>query len=91
MLALRAHILATRALADVPPAVLRIRDALRAQAVSHGATFYDPLIAGWFFGTPWLIGHDGVHPTDAGHAFLADRIALSLGDGPMPLGAAFRR
>ena len=61
--------------ADVPPAVLRIRDALRAQAVSHGATFYDPLIAGWFFGTPWLIGHDGVHPTDAGHAFLADRIA----------------
>lgn len=61
--------------ADVPPDVLRIRDALHAQALAQGAAFYDPLIAGWFFGTPWLIGHDGVHPTDAGHAFLADRIA----------------
>lgn len=61
--------------ATVPAEVLRIRDVLRTQAVTHGATFYDPLIAGWFFGTPWLIGHDGVHPTDAGHAFLADRIA----------------
>lgn len=61
--------------ADVPRDVLQIRDTLRAQALAAGATFYDPLIAGWFFGTPWLIGGDGVHPTDAGHAFLASRIA----------------
>lgn len=61
--------------ADVPPAVLGIRDTLAFQAWSTGAVFVDPIAEGWFVGRPELIGGDGVHPTDAGHAYLADQIA----------------
>lgn len=61
--------------ADVPPAVLQIRDVLRITASIAGATFVDPIAEGWFVGRPELIGVDGVHPTDAGHAYLAERIA----------------
>jgi lysophospholipase L1-like esterase len=58
-----------------PPWILRIRDTLKYQADLAKATFYDPIAAGWFVGRPELIGKDGVHPTDAGHAYMADRIA----------------
>jgi len=61
--------------ATPPPAVLTIRNSLRAQAAGIGATFVDPIDAGWFVGRPDLIGHDGVHPTDAGHVYLAEKIA----------------
>jgi lysophospholipase L1-like esterase len=61
--------------ADVPNAVLLIRDILNAAARAAGATFIDPLTDRWFVGTPDLIGADGVHPTDAGHAYMADKIA----------------
>ena len=58
-----------------PPAVLQIRDVLHAQARAVGATFIDPIAERWFVGRPDLIGEDGVHPTDAGHAYMADKIA----------------
>lgn len=58
-----------------PSAVLRIRDNLRGQAIASGAVFIDPIAEGWFVGRPDLIGPDGVHPTDGGHAFMAARIA----------------
>lgn len=61
--------------ADPPDNVLRIRDALKYQAGVAGATFIDPIAAGWFVGRPDLIGKDGVHPTDAGHAYMAQKIA----------------
>jgi lysophospholipase L1-like esterase len=61
--------------ADVPESVLRIRDILRAQARASGAVFVDPLAERWFVGRPELIGADGVHPNDAGHAYMADKIA----------------
>ena len=61
--------------ADPPPEVLRIRDVLSYQADLAGATFVDPIAARWFAGRPELIGKDGVHPTDAGHAYMAERIA----------------
>jgi lysophospholipase L1-like esterase len=61
--------------ADPPAAVVRIRDALQYQAGVAGATFVDPIAGGWFVGRPELIGADGVHPTDAGHAYMADKIA----------------
>ena len=35
----------------------------------------DPIAARWFAGRPELIGKDGVHPTDAGHAYMAAKIA----------------
>jgi len=65
--------------ADPPDAVLRIRDALKYQAGVAGATFIDPIAQGWFVGRPELIGKDGVHPTDAGHAYMAEKIAPLIG------------
>lgn len=61
--------------ADVPAAVLQIRDALSFQTWVAGAVWVDPIAEGWFVGRPDLIGADGVHPTDAGHAYMADKIA----------------
>ena len=66
--------------ADPPPAVLTIRDSLRRQALAAGAVFIDPIAEGWFVGRPNLIGGDGVHPTDAGHAYMAERIAPLIYD-----------
>ena len=65
--------------ADPPDPVLRIRDALKYQAGVAGATFIDPIAQGWFVGRPELIGKDGVHPTDAGHAYMAEKIAPLIG------------
>jgi len=65
--------------ADPPDAVLRIRDALKYQAGVVGATFIDPIAQGWFVGRPELIGKDGVHPTDAGHSYMAEKIAPLIG------------
>jgi len=64
--------------ADVPPAVLQIRDVLRMQAGFAGADFIDPIAERWFVDAPGLIGSDGVHPTDAGHAYLAGRMAALI-------------
>jgi hypothetical protein len=61
--------------ADVPWQVLQIRDVLNAAARAAGATFVDPIGDGWFVDRPDLIGPDGVHPNDAGHQYLADKIA----------------
>ena len=66
--------------ASPPPAVLKIRDSLRDQAALAGAAFIDPITEGWFVGRPNLIGLDGVHPTDAGHAYLAEKIAPIIFD-----------
>jgi lysophospholipase L1-like esterase len=61
--------------AAVPPAVLQIRDILKGQAMAVGASFFDPIVAGWFVGRPDLIGPDGVHPNDAGHVYMAQKLA----------------
>ncbi|HEX2213246.1 MAG TPA: GDSL lipase [Mycobacterium sp.] len=65
--------------ADPPVEVMRIRDVLKYQAGVAGATFVDPIAAGWFVGRPELIGADGVHPTDAGHEYMAEKIAPLIG------------
>jgi lysophospholipase L1-like esterase len=69
--------------ADVPHDVLQIRDILSAQAQAAGATFVDPIAEQWFVGRPDLIGPDGIHPNDAGHAYMADKIAPLIG-GQLP-------
>jgi lysophospholipase L1-like esterase len=61
--------------ADVPGPMLLIRDILGAAAGAAGAMFIDPIAEHWFVGRPDLIGPDGVHPNDAGHQYMADRIA----------------
>jgi lysophospholipase L1-like esterase len=65
--------------ANPPELVLQIRDILHAQTRAAGATFVDPLADRWFVGRPDLIGEDGVHPNDAGHAYMADKIAPLIG------------
>jgi lysophospholipase L1-like esterase len=60
---------------DAPPEdLLRTRDAVASAAVAAGALFVDPLASGWLLGRPQLIGADGVHPDDGGHAYLAGLI-----------------
>ncbi len=65
--------------ADVPESILQIRDVLNAAARAAGAAFVDPIGDRWFVGRPDLIGPDGVHPNDAGHQYLADKIAPLIG------------
>jgi lysophospholipase L1-like esterase len=62
---------------DRPPAyLLADRDALAAATAQMGGVFVDPLAEGWFTrDSGALIGADGVHPTDAGHRYMADLIA----------------
>jgi len=57
-----------------PPAMLQMRDSLQAQAEAAGVTFVDPIAEQWFVGQSGLIGSDGVHPTDAGHVYMAQKI-----------------
>ncbi|MCV7164452.1 SGNH/GDSL hydrolase family protein [Mycobacterium stomatepiae] len=61
--------------ADVPADILQIRDVLNSEARAAGAAFVDPIGAHWFVDRPDLIGPDGVHPNDAGHRYMADKIA----------------
>lgn len=64
----------------VPEPMLEVRDAVRAAASASGASFVDPLADRWFLtpDTEILIGADGVHPTDEGHAFLATAIGPQI-------------
>ena len=60
---------------QVPARVSATNDAVAEAAAEAGATFVDPLAEGWFFGkAAALIGADGVHPTDEGHRYLAEKI-----------------
>ncbi|OBK10646.1 Rv0518 family GDSL lipase [Mycobacterium asiaticum] len=59
---------------DVPVPVLVIRDVLAGAAWAADAAFVDPIGDRWLVDRPELIGPDGVHPNDAGHAYLADKI-----------------
>lgn len=62
-----------------PSRCLDLRDALRRKAAAIGATFIDPLAERWFAGDSHrYIGSDGLHPTNAGHAWLARRILADL-------------
>jgi lysophospholipase L1-like esterase len=68
---------------DPPDALVHVRDVLVAQAAAVGATFADPIAESWFVGRPDLIGADGVHPNDAGHAYMAKKI-VSLVRAQLP-------
>ncbi len=62
-----------------PTRCLDLRDHLRRTARSIHAIFVDPLADRWFSGTRQrLIGPDGIHPTDSGHRFIADRILEAI-------------
>ncbi|WP_164701582.1 SGNH/GDSL hydrolase family protein [Modestobacter sp. KNN46-3] len=59
---------------DAPADILAVRDAVEAAATAAGVTFVDPIAEGWFAEPTGLISFDGISPTDAGHAHLADLI-----------------
>ncbi|MGY1624196.1 SGNH/GDSL hydrolase family protein [Geodermatophilus sp. SYSU D00965] len=61
--------------ADAPADLLPLRNAVADAARAADATFVDPLAEGWFAQPGVLIAPDEVSPTDAGHEFLASRIA----------------
>ncbi len=63
-----------------PPArCLDLRDHLRRTARSMHAIFVDPLAGRWFAGIRQrLIGPDGLHPTDAGHRYIAERFLEAI-------------
>jgi acyl-CoA thioesterase-1 len=62
-----------------PSRCLALRDALRRKAAAIGAVFVDPLGEHWFAGASHrFIGPDGLHPTNAGHAWLASRVLAEL-------------
>lgn len=60
--------------AEVPAGVRNNRGVIQQAAVAAGATFVDPLEAGWFVDQPDLIAADGIHPTEQGQQYLADLI-----------------
>lgn len=60
---------------QVPSFIAADSKAIAGAAAGAGAEFVDPLREGWFFGADAkLIGGDGVHPTDAGHRYLAEKM-----------------
>ena len=59
--------------------IVALRDHLRRKAKSIGAIFIDPLREGWFAGRAHrFIGSDGIHPTNAGHRYIAARVIADL-------------
>ena len=77
----------TWALSPSPPAeIARIPGILRDEAQAVGAVFVDPIAEGWLATNPELIGSDGVHPNDAGHQYLAERIGPLIRDALQPSG-----
>lgn len=62
-----------------PTRCLTLRDHLRRKAAAIDAIFIDPLAERWFAGSNHaFIGPDGIHPIDAGHRHMADRILADL-------------
>lgn len=63
---------------DAPAPVLAVRDAVRTAALAAGAQWIDPIADGWFARPAGLIGADRIHPTDAGHRLMAERVDAAL-------------
>jgi lysophospholipase L1-like esterase len=62
-----------------PSRCLDLRDRLRRKARSIDAIFIDPLGDRWFAGSDHrFIGSDGIHPTNAGHRYLARQVLAAF-------------
>ncbi|MEJ2866272.1 SGNH/GDSL hydrolase family protein [Actinomycetospora sp. OC33-EN08] len=66
----------------ITPSLEALRDAVRTPALAAGATFIDPIGENWFAAAdtaqPPVIAADGVHPSDAGHRLIAERVLRGL-------------
>lgn len=64
---------------DAPQAMDRVRSAVLAAATAESVPVVDPIADRWLNdGTADLIGSDGIHPNDAGHAYLAEHMITVL-------------
>jgi lysophospholipase L1-like esterase len=61
-----------------PDQLLQLEKALGTEAQAAGATFVDPVAEQWFAGQPEYLAQDGIHPTDAGHQVIADKIGALM-------------
>lgn len=66
--------------ARIPAEIVRMEEVLRVESLRVEADFVNPLDQRWFFdpnrsNVVGLISTDGLHPTDDGHAYLAERMA----------------
>jgi lysophospholipase L1-like esterase len=59
---------------DPPGDVLLVDNVIGTAAAAADADYVDPIAEHWFVDRPGLIGSDGVHPTDAGHEYMAEMI-----------------
>ncbi|UWX97969.1 SGNH/GDSL hydrolase family protein [Arthrobacter zhaoxinii] len=67
--------------ADVPDFISANNEAMARAASDGNVVYIDALAEGWFAGSEdGLIGADGIHPTDEGHAYLASKIFPLLED-----------
>lgn len=65
-----------------------VRNGLSAACVARGVSFFDPLTDPWFTGQRTVtagnasdfVSADNVHPSNAGHAYLAQRIAAKMAE-----------
>lgn len=68
------------------PYIERMDDDMRATAAEFDVTYLDATEAGWFDGEARaFIGSDEFHPTDEGHAYLAQRFAQAVTDAGVAL------
>ena len=70
--------------ANVPDFIAANNEAMARAASEEDVVYIDALDEGWFAGPEaGLIGADGIHPTDAGHSYLAAKI-FPLLEGVLP-------
>lgn len=67
--------------AEVPDFIAANNVTMARAAEEENVQYIDALAEGWFAGSEeGLIGEDGIHPTDAGHAYLAGKLFPVLND-----------
>jgi lysophospholipase L1-like esterase len=60
---------------DVPDELRQVSQSVARAAADAGATFVDPIAERWFSGdAAALISDDDLHPTDDGHAYIAELV-----------------
>lgn len=63
----------------VPAGQPPIEESLRSAAAAVGVEYVSPIDEGWVVDWASYIGPDGIHPSDAGHQLIADRLLAYLG------------
>lgn len=58
--------------------VLRVNDEVRSAAEKADAVFLDALDVPWLDGSPELLAPDGLHPSEEGHARMADQFVREI-------------